>query len=179
VPAPAVVTGTDNCTTPFVSFVASTTQTSNGSCSDYNYTITRTWMAVDACGNRSTATQTIVVEDPAQACGSVLNAIGGTAYVDDDNDGLREGGAGLSGIVVSLYADNSVLVGTTTTNAAGQYQFSGLTNAQRYRVEFSMPGTLSPYYQWATPGLDGGPNVQFVTAPSCSASIGLTPSCCR
>ncbi len=184
VPGPANVTATDNCSaSPFVSLVATTTQTSNGSCSDFNYTITRTWMAVDACGNRSTATQTIVVQDPTQACGTVANAIGGTAYLDEDNDGLREGGTGISGVIVTLYttdaSGNSILIGTTTTNASGQYQFSGLVGGQRYRVEFSMPGTLSPYYQWATPGLDGGTNIQFVTVPSCNASIGLTPSCCR
>jgi SdrD B-like domain len=182
VPAPANVTATDNCTTPFVSMVARSTQTNNGTCSDFNYVITRTWMAVDACGNRSTGTQTIVVQDPAQACGTVANAIGGVAYVDEDNDGLREGGAGVPNMIVRLYTDNagsSVLVGTTSTDASGNYQFSGLTPAQRYRVEFAMPGSISTYYLFAIPGQDGGPNVQFVTAPTCNASIGITPSCCK
>ena len=56
VPAPPLVTATDNCSVPSVSYSQSMTE-------GCPYTITRTWTATDACGNESTATQTIIVTD--------------------------------------------------------------------------------------------------------------------
>jgi hypothetical protein len=53
-------TGSDNCdVTPAITF---TDMTSGTGCPQ-EYTITRTWKATDDCGNSSTCTQTIVVED--------------------------------------------------------------------------------------------------------------------
>ena len=65
IPQLVVVTATDNCDqNPAISFSEMSTQGSDpDSCSFYNYTITRTWTATDACGNSSTATQTITVSD--------------------------------------------------------------------------------------------------------------------
>lgn len=65
IPAPALVTATDNCDPgPLtVSFEETSNATNDGSCSDYTYTITRTWSVVDACGNKASATQLIEVQD--------------------------------------------------------------------------------------------------------------------
>jgi hypothetical protein len=59
VPAAATLTATDNCTTPVVTYTEVRT---NGNCSG-NYTLTRTWTATDACGNASSKTQVITVQD--------------------------------------------------------------------------------------------------------------------
>jgi PKD repeat protein len=59
VPAPADVTATDNCDAPSVVFDEVRT---DGDCPS-NYTLTRTWVATDACGNSSSATQVITVQD--------------------------------------------------------------------------------------------------------------------
>ena len=59
VPAAAILTATDNCSTPTVLFTEVRT---NGNCSG-NYTLTRTWTATDACGNTSSKTQVITVQD--------------------------------------------------------------------------------------------------------------------
>ncbi len=54
----------DNCDmNPVITYEDESTQTDDGSCTDYSYTITRTWTATDACGNVSTCMQTIIVED--------------------------------------------------------------------------------------------------------------------
>ncbi len=64
VPNPASPTATDVCdVAPVISFVETSTQTNDGSCTDYSYTITRTWTATDACGNSALASQTITIED--------------------------------------------------------------------------------------------------------------------
>ena len=64
VPAAAVigteVTATDNCDSD-VTITYSETRT-DGSCPD-TYTLTRTWTATDNCGNATTQSQTITVED--------------------------------------------------------------------------------------------------------------------
>jgi len=59
VPAQAVLTATDNCQDVSVSFSESR---EDGDCVA-NYTLTRTWSVVDDCGNASSHTQTLTVQD--------------------------------------------------------------------------------------------------------------------
>ncbi|MGZ5507198.1 MAG: tandem-95 repeat protein, partial [Limisphaerales bacterium] len=60
VPAPATPTATDNCdSNPSISFNETSAP---GACAN-SYTLTRVWTAADACGNSSSATQTITVID--------------------------------------------------------------------------------------------------------------------
>src|SRR5687768_10107972 len=65
IPSAATPTATDNCdATPAVSLSQSNTLNPDlENCGHYNYTITRTWTATDACGNTSVGTQTITVID--------------------------------------------------------------------------------------------------------------------
>lgn len=64
VPAAATPTATDNCSaTPVITLSETSTQTTDGSCTDFSYTLTRTWTAVDNCGNSSSASQIITVQD--------------------------------------------------------------------------------------------------------------------
>src|SRR6185436_14102591 len=60
VPAPANPTATDNCDTN-VSITYNETQT-NGPCLD-SYTLTRVWTATDNCGNSTTESQVVTVQD--------------------------------------------------------------------------------------------------------------------
>jgi hypothetical protein len=63
VPAAAVLTATDNCDqAPAVVYAQVSTQTASG-IGHYNYTLTRTWTATDACGNASSKTQVVTVQD--------------------------------------------------------------------------------------------------------------------
>jgi large repetitive protein len=57
-------TASDNCdTAPTVTFGDQSTQTNVGACTDQTYTITRTWSAVDDCGNSTFCQQIIAVQD--------------------------------------------------------------------------------------------------------------------
>ncbi len=64
IPTPGTPTATDICDNFVdISFSETSTQTFNGDCTDNNYTVTRTWTATDDCGNESTQSQIITVED--------------------------------------------------------------------------------------------------------------------
>jgi len=101
VPAPAAPTASDNCDGDVTIVLAETsTQTAEDACTDQNYTITRTWTASDNCGNASSQTQTITVQDttapvitycPASATvecelGSDYTALAGVATAVDNCD---------------------------------------------------------------------------------------------
>lgn len=86
-------------------------------------------------------------------------SIGDTVWNDLDGDGLRDAGEpGIAGTVVSLYRDldgdgvidaGEPLVGSVTTDASGQYLFSGLTNGD-YIVSVPTPAG----YGFTGPGAD-------------------------
>jgi hypothetical protein len=81
VPTAAILTATDNCdATPSVFLTSEvSTKTTNGSCTDNFYTVTRIWKAADNCGNAVTATQVItVVVPPTPAITAVANCANST-----------------------------------------------------------------------------------------------------
>ena len=60
-PAPAMVTATDNCSAAALT-VTFSTSTAPGGCTG-SYVLTRTWTATDACGNAASSSQIITVSD--------------------------------------------------------------------------------------------------------------------
>ncbi len=75
-------TATDNCDgAPAISSTDVSTQTMDGSCTDYSYSITRTWKAEDICGNMHTCDQIITVDDttpPTVVCQDISVALTAT-----------------------------------------------------------------------------------------------------
>ncbi len=64
IPVAPQVTVSDACdANPTLNFVETDTRPNDGSCGDYNYTITRVWTATDACGHSVSQSQEIVISD--------------------------------------------------------------------------------------------------------------------
>ena len=64
IPMAPMVTAMDNCTNPLEpDFEQISTQMLDGSCNQYEYTITRIWTVSDSCGNETIEEQVITIED--------------------------------------------------------------------------------------------------------------------
>lgn len=138
--------------------------------------------------NDATCSDTIVVKRPVPCpanlgsnTGEICNSIGatdiaGTVWEDWNYDGTLENDAiGVQGIQVLAYSCDNTLVGTTYTDSDGNYQFTGLTPVENYRIEFTLPETVSC---WACPtnaGVDNGTTVQFIQPGNC-ANLGVANS---
>ncbi len=67
-------------------------------------------------------------------------SLGDKVFNDTDKDGVQDPGEpGVSGIVVKLLDGNGATIATTTTDANGNYVFSGLMPGKPYIVEFGKP----------------------------------------
>jgi uncharacterized repeat protein (TIGR01451 family) len=100
-------------------------------------------------------------------------SIGNFVWYDTNGNGIQDlGELGISGVTVRLRDSNNVLLKTTTTNANGQYDFTGL-NAGAYIVELDTPSGYSPTTVGAagsTSGNDSNPNPSIVVLPTNSSS---------
>ena len=97
-------------------------------------------------------------------------SIDGTVYRDNNNNGVQNAGeTGIAGATVQLYrTSNNALVGTTTTDANGAYQFANLDPVSYYILEPQPTGFLDGT---ATPGLIGG-----AACATCTVSSTYNPA---
>jgi uncharacterized repeat protein (TIGR01451 family) len=92
------------------------------------------------------------------------NTIAGTIWNDRNADGtLNESGTGLAGITVVLRASNGNIVGTTVTDASGNYSFPGLPNGT-YTVDVTDSANLLAGY-WKSTGPTPGEDNNSQTDP--------------
>jgi hypothetical protein len=64
------------------------------------------------------------------------NTLGNKVWWDQNGDGLQAGEPGVGGVVVTLYNNAGTAIATTTTDANGEYLFTGLADGT-YSVGFS------------------------------------------
>jgi hypothetical protein len=87
--------------------------------------------------------------------------LGDYVFCDANKNGIHDSGeGGISGVTVKLLnGSGTSVLATTTTNSAGNYQFSGLA-AGTYMVQFVTPSsyTLSPALQGSNTAKDSNPN---------------------
>ena len=137
-PTVPTVTATDNCNgTPTLTFAETTPNAT---------TIVRTWTAMDACGNVTTAAQTIT---KATNCPVLTASIGNLVFNDANNDGIRQNTEGsLPNVNVELYKFNYTtstydLVTSQLTGPNGQYLFNTLDSGKYYVKIPVIPAGLS------------------------------------
>jgi hypothetical protein len=110
VPPPPMVMATDNCTADLVpSFVEASGQTANGSCSDYEFNVLRSWVVSDSCGNSTVESQVIIVRDETPPTYTAPNDI--TISCTDDPQDLA-----ITGDVTNAVDDCSPTVNVTYTD---------------------------------------------------------------
>ena len=154
-------TVTDNCDSkPTVTY---TDSVAAGTCAG-SYVVTRTWKAVDSCGNVSTCAQTINILGPGSS-----TSISGLVALDVAADGSVKCDPGLSGVTVYLTNSQTKAVLSTTTDSAGNYGFYNLT-AGTYIVAVKPP---AGYIQTVDPDCQGLDNKKTVTVASCQSVTGI------
>jgi hypothetical protein len=109
-----------------------------------------------------------------QTC-QTLNAIGGTVFIDVNNNGIKdaEDTTGVSGVQVNAINNGGVVAGTATTNATGQYVLSTVNAASGALTIQFITSTLPMGYVVGKNGTDGRTDVQFTTAPDCSVDLSV------
>jgi hypothetical protein len=142
IPAAATPTATDDCdATPTITMVETDTQSGDPTaCSDYNYTITRTYTVTDDCGNESTDAYTITVEDTEAPdfSGEItsLNVSSGgacSAFVTVDLTGIPDNCA--SANLTTTY--EVVTMGGSVVNTGNGLDASGTYDVGMYDFNFT------------------------------------------
>ncbi|RYF70413.1 MAG: hypothetical protein EOO39_15770, partial [Cytophagaceae bacterium] len=136
---------------------------------------TRTATAQFTGGGGCSATLNTIAS-PAQCyvplCTAGPGKMGGKAYQDNNLSGTYNvGEPGASGVVVRIFNASNTVVASTTTNLSGEWQVTGLTDGQPYRIEF-MAG--SSIYTPATFNVSGNTtSTQFATPNTCNINYGV------
>ena len=108
------------------------------------------------------------------ACSGAMDELGGRVYHDMNNNGTYDAmeDPGIENAAVRIYdCTSETPVSTTTTDANGQYTFTGLTIGTRYRLEIDAPDGSDFLPAFAGP--DNNSTVQYGLPGSCAADVGF------
>jgi len=100
-------------------------------------------------------------------CSASAGEIKGLIYIDLNLNGIHDAGDGSKAqLIIRAFGPNNQLVAQATTDANGNFLFSGLGNHKTYKLELQKP--LG--YEYA---IAGGNDVKFISTPSCDIKFGL------
>jgi hypothetical protein len=119
---------------------------------------------------------TAEIENSLENCNA---EVGNYVWEDLDGDGIQDAGEpGIPGVVVTLYnAVTNAIVETTTTDANGEYCFTGLT-PNDYYIGYMLPSTMAGYVNTLSDGpMDGLDNdVTGANGPNTTSNFTLDQS---
>ena len=126
-------------------------------------------------------TLNLIAFSTAQICTNGPNNIGGIAFTDFNENGIKDvNEAFQQGIKVNVFDCNGALVQTSTTDFSGNWRVSVPTppsSTVKYRVEFQIPTNLSTAgLQPSANGTGNRTSVQFISAATCLANFGVNYS---
>jgi hypothetical protein len=97
--------------------------------------------------------------------------INGLVFMDSNVDGAKAREAGVSGVVIKAYAAGSnTAAASATTDAAGGYTLTGLSDGVTYRLEMT---NLPSGYQSGPIGADSRSSVVFAHSPAVHVDFGV------
>ncbi len=125
-----------------------------------------------ACAGSSCRTPAIFAVVPTCA---TLGAVAGRVFNDADNDGVMDGSetAGFSGIKVYAINTSGVRIDSATTSINGAYKLSNVNVSSGQLTILFDQSTFPAGFAVAKAGVDNKTEVQFVTAPDCTADMGM------
>jgi hypothetical protein len=97
--------------------------------------------------------------------------LGGIVWFDYNSDGIRQSGeiSRVQGVIVKVYNTSGTVVGTSTSDANGNWSVTGVS-AYPVRVEF---GNVPSYANSTQIGTNSRTSVQIVSAASCTVDFGI------
>lgn len=100
-------------------------------------------------------------------CAAAVGEIKGVVFVDLNLNGVQDAGDGIkSQVTIKAFGQNNQLVAQSTSDANGNFMFSGLQNLKTYKLELQKPAG----YEFA---VSGSNDIKFITTPSCDIKFGL------
>ncbi len=103
-------------------------------------------------------------------------SLGDTVWEDVNGDGVKQAGeAGVDNVTVKLLDATNAVIGTTTTNASGFYQFTGLKPGA-YTVEFVKPAgwAFTPQFLGGNAATDSNADTTTGKAPAVTLVSGTS-----
>jgi hypothetical protein len=119
---PKTIANVDCMASPTVTFTETKVTHTPPPCKNYSYTLTRTWRVTDACGNSSTATQTIKAEGIKLTCPSDK-----TIYTN--SDGLTNYNCSSLATAAMNLSPIAATINSTCNSPVAHYAITGATTA--------------------------------------------------
>lgn len=107
------------------------------------------------------------------------NKVSGVVFIDTNFDGLNNDNSGnVEGVKVTAYDCENNFVGSTFSDAEGEYLIQETTTGVEYRLEFTFTDAILCNYKPTVAGPDSKTTIQFVEPGTC-ANLGLAdPNAC-
>ncbi|MCW1971186.1 MAG: DUF11 domain-containing protein, partial [Anaerolineae bacterium] len=119
---------------------------------------------VASTGSRSGMGKATSVGDMELLCDPPPTTVGNRVWVDSNLNGIQDPDElGLSNVTVQLVNSTGTVISTTTTNAAGEYYFTGLAHTTPYTIQIPVAQNALAAYTMTLPNATGITNNDWIS----------------